>query len=212
MFMEPTVLVDVDHSMLLMQEETFGPLLPIMKVRDQEEAIRLANDCQYGLTAMVWSRDLERARQVASRLEAGTLLINDTLSHFAAPHLPFGGIKQSGTGRVHGKQDLLQFTRAHGYAVGRPPIALDVATQLRLPGRYRLGSALLHLLFGVTPRQRLEPVMEALGPVRQALEPVIEAVPEGVRARPAAGRLAGAGLLAAAAFLLLNLWRGRAHR
>jgi acyl-CoA reductase-like NAD-dependent aldehyde dehydrogenase len=168
MYISPKILVDVDHSMLLMQEETFGPLMPVMKVRDEEEAVRLANDCSLGLGASIWSSDLEHAQQVARKIEAGSVIINDTIAQFAFPMLPFGGIKGSGYGRVHGKEGLMQFTRPYAYVVGNPPPEWDIATQIRRPGNYRLGAALIHLLFGVTPAQRLEPVTER---VRRKISP-----------------------------------------
>ena len=196
MFVEPTLMVDVDHSMRLMREETLGPIMAVMKVKDEAEAIRLANDCQYGLGASIWSSDIGRAERVARQIDAGTLLINDTLSHFAVPHLPFGGVKQTGTGRIHGQQDLLQFTRTHSYAVGRPPIALDIATQMRKPGNYRLGATRLRLAFGVTPQQRLQGVQSAI--------PEVQA-----QARPLARKVALAGLATATSALLFALLRGR---
>lgn len=161
-FYEPTVLVNVTHDMLVMREETFGPVLPIMRVADEAEAIRLANDSPFGLSASVWSRDLDRATRVAAQLETGSVIVNDTIAHFGVPQAPFGGMKESGFGRTHGKAGVLQFTQPHGYAVGGPPQPLDVATILRQPGHYWLGSTFLRVVFGVTPRQRLEPVTEAV--------------------------------------------------
>jgi hypothetical protein len=161
-FYEPTVLVDVTHDMLVMREETFGPLMPIMRAADEAEAIRLANDSPFGLSASVWTRDLARAGRVAAQLETGSVIINDSIAHFGVPQVPFGGVKQSGFGRTHGKTGVLQFTQPHGYVVGGAPQALDVATILRQPGHYRLGTALLRLAFGVTTRQRLEPVTELM--------------------------------------------------
>ncbi|MFW6069921.1 MAG: aldehyde dehydrogenase family protein, partial [bacterium] len=166
LFMEPTVVVDVDHSMKLMRDETFGPILPIMKVQDEEEAIRLANDSYLGLSASVWSNDLQRAERVAHRLEVGSVVVNDTLAHYAVSQLPFGGVKQSGTARTHGKQDVLQFTQTHAYGVGRTPFLLDIAARLRTPNRYRLMSALMHALFGTSAGQRLKAVGEGAQFVR----------------------------------------------
>lgn len=160
LYAEPTVIVDVDHSMKLMREETFGPVLPIMKVKDETEAIRLTNDSEYGLGASVWSNDLERGQRVARQLEVGSVSINDASTQYPVSLLPFGGVKKSGSTRTHGKNEVLQFTQVHSYAVGRPPIALDIATQMRKPGHYRLGAAILRLVFGVTPRQRVQPVVE----------------------------------------------------
>ena len=160
-YFEPTVLVDIDQSMAIMQEETFGPVMPVIKVRDVEEAIRLANDSRYGLSASIWTSDIERAKRVASRVEAGSVMINDAIAQFALPMLPFGGMKDSGFGRTHGKEGLLVFTRSKSYVFGTPPKSWDVATIGRNPGKYRLLAAIMHLLFGISPRQRLQPVVSS---------------------------------------------------
>ena len=101
-FYEPTILTDVNQSMDVIREETFGPLLPITVVEDDEEAIRLANDSIFGLDAYVFSRDDKHADSIARRLEAGTVMINDVIAAYSAPEAPWGGVKQSGIGRVHG--------------------------------------------------------------------------------------------------------------
>lgn len=156
MFYTPIVLVDVDHSMKLMREETFGPLMPIMKVRDEEEAIRVANDNAYGLGASVWSSDIQRAKQVADRVEAASVIINDSIAQFGVPMLPFGGIKNSGFGRTHGEEGLMQFTRPYSYAVGGTPISWDIATILRVPGNYELATAIMGVVYGTTLKQKWE--------------------------------------------------------
>jgi acyl-CoA reductase-like NAD-dependent aldehyde dehydrogenase len=162
-YIYPMVLVDVDHDMLLMKEETFGPIMPIMKVRDEAEAISLANDSSYGLSASVWSRDIQRAERVARQIEAGSVIINDVAAQFGVPSLPFGGIKQSGAGRVHGKVGLMQFTRPRSYLIGDAPKPYDLITVMREPHHYRLGVDLMRLLFSVTFKHRMRPVMERLG-------------------------------------------------
>lgn len=101
-FYEPTILTNVTHEMKVMREETFGPLLPIMVVEDDEEAIRLANDSIFGLDAYVFSKDSAHANRMARRIEAGTVMINDVIASYSAPETPWGGVKQSGIGRVHG--------------------------------------------------------------------------------------------------------------
>lgn len=121
----PTVLVDVDHSMRVMREETFGPLLPIMAVASVERAVDLANDSEYGLTASIWSRDDSRARALASRLEAGVVTINDCVFTYGDPGAPFGGVKQSGMGRTHGRLGLHEMVRPKFVAADRerrPPL------------------------------------------------------------------------------------------
>jgi acyl-CoA reductase-like NAD-dependent aldehyde dehydrogenase len=111
-FYEPTVLVDVDHSMACMTEETFGPTLPIMKVSTVAEAVRLSNDSPYGLSAAVFSRDVERAKDVALELDCGAVNINDVISNLMCTTAPMGGWKTSGIGaRFGGADGLRKFCR-----------------------------------------------------------------------------------------------------
>jgi succinate-semialdehyde dehydrogenase/glutarate-semialdehyde dehydrogenase len=108
---QPTVLTDCRHEMDVMKKEIFGPVLPIMKVNDEEEAVRLANDSPFGLMAYVFTADRPKGRRLAERLEAGTVMVNDCLLTFGAPETPWGGVKQSGIGRTHsaeGLRDLCQ--------------------------------------------------------------------------------------------------------
>ena len=118
-FYEPTVLVDVDHSMACMTEETFGPTLPIMRVADAEEAVKLANDSQYGLAASVWTRDAARGEQIARRIEAGAVCVNDAQLHYFALELPMGGWKASGLGSRHGAGGIRKYTRQQSLLVTR---------------------------------------------------------------------------------------------
>jgi acyl-CoA reductase-like NAD-dependent aldehyde dehydrogenase len=111
-FYPPTVLVDVDHSMTCMTEETFGPTLPIMKVATVEEAIRLSNDSPYGLSASVFSRDIERAKEIATQLDCGAVNINDVISNLMCTTAPMGGWKTSGIGaRFGGAEGLRKYCR-----------------------------------------------------------------------------------------------------
>jgi acyl-CoA reductase-like NAD-dependent aldehyde dehydrogenase len=108
-YYEPTVLVDVDHTMKCMTDETFGPTLPIMKVRGAEEALRLANDSPYGLAASVWTRDAARGEDVARRVEAGAVCVNDAQINYVALELPMGGWKASGLGSRHGAGGIRKY-------------------------------------------------------------------------------------------------------
>ncbi|MFN7955727.1 MAG: aldehyde dehydrogenase family protein [bacterium] len=111
LFVPPTVVTDVASGMKILEDETFGPLLPIVKVADDEEAVRLANLGRFGLSASVWSKDLAKARRIAERLEVGSVVINDCLLAFGIPNLPFGGVKESGFGRSHGEEGLIEMSR-----------------------------------------------------------------------------------------------------
>lgn len=150
---QPTVLVDVDHSMRVVSEESFGPLLPVMKVRDEDEAVRLANDSTYGLSATVWTRDRKRGERLARRIEAGSVNINDAVVNLLALNLPHGGWKASGTGsRFGGAHGLRKFTREQAITSPRvPTLAAEPLWFPYTPGRVRLVASALRL---VTARGR----------------------------------------------------------
>ncbi len=122
-FYEPTVLVDVDHSMKIMTEETFGPTLPIMKVSDAEEAVRLANESPYGLGASVFTRDTERGEALAKRIHAGATNVNDALINYTALELPMGGAKASGLGHRHGAGGIRKYCSQQAIVI-TPRLAL----------------------------------------------------------------------------------------
>jgi acyl-CoA reductase-like NAD-dependent aldehyde dehydrogenase len=110
-FYAPTVLFNVTQDMRIMREETFGPVLPIMAFDDDDEAIRLANDSEYGLAASVWTRDAKRGERLARRIQAGTVMVNDVVSCFGISEAPHGGVKASGIGRTHGRFGLEEMVR-----------------------------------------------------------------------------------------------------
>lgn len=118
-FYKPTVLTGVDHSFTCMTEETFGPLLPIVKVADDEEALRLANDSPFGLTASVWTRDIAAGKAIARRINAGTVTVNEAVYTFALCQTPWGGVKESGIGRSHARIGLLELVRPHHLHINR---------------------------------------------------------------------------------------------
>ncbi len=105
-----TVLVHVDHSMKVMKEETFGPVLSVMKVRTAREAVNLANHSKYALTSSIWTRDIKRAKEIALYLETGVTTINDHSITHALSETPWGGWKESGLGRTHGAAGLEEMT------------------------------------------------------------------------------------------------------
>ncbi|MDX2077383.1 MAG: succinic semialdehyde dehydrogenase [bacterium] len=112
LFIEPAILTHVDHSMKVMQEETFGPIIPIMKISNEQEAVRLANDSEYGLGACIYTRDLARGERLALQIEAGAVAINRNSAGIAASaSLPWGGEKASGIGRRGGPEGLYRFTK-----------------------------------------------------------------------------------------------------
>jgi succinate-semialdehyde dehydrogenase/glutarate-semialdehyde dehydrogenase len=116
LFYEPTVVTGVTSEMSLMREETFGPVLPIVRVRDLDEAVARANETSYGLGANVWTRDQRLATELAGKIESGSVCVNDLTVTYGLPEAPFGGRKQSGLGHVHGRDGL------RGYCFAQPVI------------------------------------------------------------------------------------------
>lgn len=148
-FHPPTLVADVRPDMAIAREESFGPVLAMLRVRDEEEALRLANDSTLGLNAYVFSRDLAKARRLARRIEAGTVMVNDVLSSYGMVETPWGGIKDSGLGRVHGDQALRDFCEPHH--LNEPAMPWLGKELWWFPYRenlYRLGITAIRRLFG----------------------------------------------------------------
>ena len=147
-FYEPTVLRDVDHTMEIMTEETFGPTLPIMKVRDVEEAVRLANDTPYGLQASVYTKDLAKGEAVAKQIEAGAVVVNDSNANYLALEAPMGGWKTSGLGVRHGAEGIRKYCRRQTILITRFAMKKDLYMFPYRAGTSKLLVRLLKLLYG----------------------------------------------------------------
>jgi acyl-CoA reductase-like NAD-dependent aldehyde dehydrogenase len=147
-FYEPTLLVDVDHSMTAMQEETFGPTLPIMKVADAEEGVRLSNDSPYGLQASVWTKDVAKGERLARRIEAGAVTVNDAQINYIALELPMGGWKSSGLGSRHGADGIRKYTKKQAIVVTRLAPKRDLHMLPYSAKRTKLIGRVLKLVYG----------------------------------------------------------------
>jgi succinate-semialdehyde dehydrogenase/glutarate-semialdehyde dehydrogenase len=131
LFFEPTVLANCTPDMTVMREEIFGPIVPFMLVESDERAIEVANDSPLGLNAYVYGKDKEHARRVAERISAGSVVVNDVLSNYACAEAPFGGMRDSGYGRVHGDEGILEM--AHVRHLSLPRIQPPGMDQLGFP-------------------------------------------------------------------------------
>ncbi len=125
LFFEPTVITGATNEMKGMREETFGPTLPISTFKTEEEAIGLANDSEFGLTASVWTRNYARGRRVAEQIEAGSVCINEVLYTHGIAQTPWGGFKNSGRGRTHGREGLLELVQPQHIHVNRLSLLPD---------------------------------------------------------------------------------------
>jgi len=154
LYFEPTVLVDVDHDMDVMRDETFGPVIPIMRVRDEEEAIRLANDSRYGLDASVWTKDLARGARVARRVQSGAVCVNDVLVNYAVTEVPMGGWKESGIGYRHGPGGIRKFCAQQSVVIDRFGLKSEINWWPMTPGKVKLFRRALNF-FGSGWRRKL---------------------------------------------------------
>jgi succinate-semialdehyde dehydrogenase/glutarate-semialdehyde dehydrogenase len=125
LFFEPTVITGATNEMRAMREETFGPTLPIATFRTEEEAIRLANDSEFGLTASVWTRDRKRGERVARQIEAGSVCVNEVLYTHGIGQTPWGGFKNSGRGRTHGREGLMELVQPQHIHINRLALMPD---------------------------------------------------------------------------------------
>jgi acyl-CoA reductase-like NAD-dependent aldehyde dehydrogenase len=156
LFYPPTVLVDVDHTMDCMREETFGPLLPIMKVADEEEAIALTNDSNYGLGSSLWTTSKERAERVSRRIEAGAVNVNNAMANAFQFPLPMGGWKESGLGhRMGGPDGIRKYCRQQSFVSEKVNLRTEMHWYPYTRRKARLTSRLLRLIEMHDWRRRL---------------------------------------------------------
>lgn len=161
-FIPPMVVECLSEEMQLLREETFGPLIPLIPFRTEEEVIRLANGSPYGLTASVWTKDHARARRVARALEVGGVSINNVMATEANPALPFGGLKESGFGRYKGEHGLHAFCNVKSVLVDKDSARIEANWYPYDEQKYQLFSAMMSGLFTPGVRSFARFVMSGL--------------------------------------------------
>lgn len=155
-FWRPTVLVDVDHSMAIAKEETFGPVMTIVKVRDEEEAIALANDSAYGLGSSVFTKDRRRAERIARRIVAGMTVVNDYGLAYMMQAAPFGGVRNSGFGRINGREGLRACCNEKTVVTDRLPLHQGMSFYPIKPETFPLFQNIVSLLYGRGAKTKLK--------------------------------------------------------
>ncbi len=166
-FYAPTVLADVNHAMHIMRDETFGPVLPVMLFDSDDEAIRLANDSDYGLSASIWTRDRSREEALARRIEAGTVMLNDAVSCFGISEAPHGGVKASGIGHTHGHFGLEEMVRIKHVDFDRLPRMKQVWWYGYGDAFTRQMESFVDLMFAHGLSRRLRGAVNSLGALRR---------------------------------------------
>ena len=153
LYFEPTVLTEVTHEMKIMKDETFGPIISIMKVSSEDEALMLANQSHYGLNGNVWTKDLAKGKKLAQSIETGACSVNDMAMSYGVNEVPFGGVKESGLGVVNGKEGLLAYAHAMPIIIGKKSASAYPYTDKsfeQLKGALKIfwGNRLVRKLFG----------------------------------------------------------------
>ncbi len=163
LFVEPVIIANVDGRFKVVSEETFGPVLPVMPFDTEDEAIQLANDSIYGLTASVWTRNIQRAKRIAQKLVYATVMINDNLITHAIPQVPWGGVKQSGIGRTHGKEGLLEMVQIRHIHINK------MGQKIRspwwypfTPEKYRFALSLTNLIHSPYLKEKIESLLNII--------------------------------------------------
>ncbi|MFZ0704242.1 MAG: aldehyde dehydrogenase family protein, partial [Candidatus Korobacteraceae bacterium] len=166
-FYAPTLLADVTPEMRVIQEETFGPVLPVAAFDIEAEAVELANHSEFGLAASVWTRDRKRAQTIARQIKAGTVMINDMISCFGISEAPHGGFKQSGIGRTHGEIGLAEMVQVKY-------IDWDLVPNMKKVWWYGYGNlfqqqaiGLVQALYGRGLANRLKGFLHTIGAIRR---------------------------------------------
>ena len=153
LYFEPTVMTEVTHEMKIMKDETFGPVICIMKVSSEDEALSLANQSHYGLNGNVWTKDLVKGKKIAQSIETGACSVNDMAMSYGVNEVPFGGVKNSGLGVVNGKEGLLGYAHAMPIIIGKKSASAYPYTDksfVQLQGALKIfwGNRIVRKIFG----------------------------------------------------------------
>jgi acyl-CoA reductase-like NAD-dependent aldehyde dehydrogenase len=162
-FLGPSVVTNVDHSMQLMREETFGPVLAIRSVASADEAVALANDSPFGLSASIWTRNARRGRELASRIRAGSVMINDVASYYGISEAPHGGSGFSGWGRTHSRLGLLEMVQVKYVDADRLPLYAKPWWYGYSEGFAAAAGSVVELMFAPSWKRRLQAMLGKRG-------------------------------------------------
>jgi acyl-CoA reductase-like NAD-dependent aldehyde dehydrogenase len=160
-FFEATLLVDVDHDMRIAKEECFGPVMTVIRVRNEDHLMQLVNDVPYGLGASVFTRDRKRADRIASRIRSGMAVANDYGIAYMVQALPFGGVGSSGFGRINGREGLRACCYEHAVVTDRIPVGRSFGIHPVQPRTYDLVESAVRVIYGVGVKERAKGALGA---------------------------------------------------
>jgi acyl-CoA reductase-like NAD-dependent aldehyde dehydrogenase len=158
----PTIIINTEPSMLVIAEETFGPVIPVIKFSTEQEVIEAANNCRYGLCASIFSGDMQRAERLARALEVGGVSINNVNMSEGNPELPFGGMKETGSGRVRGEEGLLAFTRSKSVLIDKPSNKIEANWYPYTTKKFKLLNNFIDALYTSGPLRLLKSIYHGL--------------------------------------------------
>lgn len=161
-FFQPTVLADVDHSMRITQEEQFGPIMVIMRVRGEDDALAKVADCPYGLGSSVFTKDPRRAERMAAKIRAGMTVVNDYGLAYMIQSLPFGGVGRSGFGRINGREGLRACCNEKAVVTDRVALGGGVSVYPIVAGTYPLVRSVIGLIYGASPADKARAAVSAV--------------------------------------------------
>jgi acyl-CoA reductase-like NAD-dependent aldehyde dehydrogenase len=166
--LRPTLIVDVNSSMKIFSDETFGPIIAVVPFNSEEEVIVLANDSSYGLSATIWTQDLDRARRISEKLEVGNVCINNVMTNEGNPYLPFGGYKESGFGRLKGEVGLIGFCNIKSVLIDKSSDKLEVNWYPYTEKKYKLLRKFISSMYSTNPLKLLIVLYRGLKLEREA--------------------------------------------
>jgi acyl-CoA reductase-like NAD-dependent aldehyde dehydrogenase len=166
--LEPILVIDVNPNMKIFSEETFGPIIAVVPFDTEDQVINWANDSSYGLSATIWTKDIDKAKRITNKLEVGNVCINNVMTNEGNPYLPFGGYKESGFGRLKGEVGLIGFCNVKSVLIDKSSDKLEVNWYPYTEKKYKLLRKFISSMYSTNPLKILTVLYNGLKLEREA--------------------------------------------